>query len=615
MFGIKLKPIAAAVLAATMGLAACEGDRGPAGPAGPAGAAGPQGPTGPTGATGPAGATGATGPQGPAGATGATGPAGATGPTGPQGPSGVGDVLLDLSLIGRYDSGIRGASGAEIVAHCPLTQRLFVVNAQANEIEVLDIQNPAAPQRVGSVVEAGGDANSVAVFEGLVAAVFAAVPKTDPGKIVFYDSQSLERLAEFTVGALPDMVTFTPDGRAVLVANEGEPNSYNQPDSVDPEGSVSVIDLRGVTNRRSAADLQANAVVRTAGFTAFNDQADALRARGVRIFGPNATVAQDLEPEYIAVAPDGQSAWVVLQENNAYAVLDLSDLSNPQITEIRSFGLKNHNVLGNELDASDQDGRINIRTWPVMGMYQPDAIAAYTFNNQTYYVTANEGDARDWPGFNEEARVGSNAFGVLAANVVAASGFPDSATLKQPANLGRLTVSNATSPRNANNEVTQIHAFGARSFSIWRQDGVQVYDSGSDFERITAQRFPNFFNASNANNTFDNRSDDKGPEPEGVALGRIGGRTFAFIGLERIGGVMVYDVSNPQNARFVQYINTRDFTVSPTDPNAVTDSGAEGVTFIAAEDSPIEVPLLVVGNETSGTTTIFRIDVVELGNR
>lgn len=549
---------------------------------------------------------------GQSGADGAPGTPGAPGQVGAPGVPGLSDTLIELSLVGRYDSGIRGESGAEIVAHDPLTQRVFVVNAAASAIDVINIANPAAPALVETVAEEGGDANSVAIFNGLVAVAFAADPKTDPGKVVFFDNQSLDRLAEFEVGALPDMVTFTPNGDALLVANEGEPNSYNQPDSVDPEGSVSVIDLRAVTNRHNAASLQDGAVVRTIGFTSLNDQADELRARGVRIYGPNATVAQDLEPEYIAVAPDGQSAWVVLQEANAAAVIDLSNLDSPSLVSIIPFGTKDHSIPGNELDASDRDGpgagpRINIRNWPVKGLYLPDAVASYRFNGRTYYVTANEGDDRnDFIPGEETRRVRA-----LGADALDPAVFGDVAFLRDNANLGRLTVSPATMPTNAMGQFTELHALGARSFSIWSADGEQVYDSGSEFERIIAQRNPLFFNASNDNNNLDDRSDNKGPEPEGVVIGRINGRSFAFIGMERIGGVMVYDVSNPQNARFVQYINTRDFSLPPNG-EATNDSGAEGLAFIAAADSPIGQPMLAVGNEVSGTTTLFRIDVIEL---
>lgn len=503
-------------------------------------------------------------------------------------------LRLELELLGRYETGVFLGSAAEIVQHDPLTQRLFVINAEAASVDVLDIANPKVPTRVGSFQEPGGDANSVAVFRGLVAVAFASDPKTDPGKVVFYDSKTLKRLAEFPVGALPDMVTFTPDGNAVLVANEAEPNEGY---TIDPEGSVTVIDLRRVKRRLHAAELQSSAVVRTADFQGFNAEIGELRAAGVRIYGPNASVAQDLEPEYIAVAPDGKSAWVALQEANAIGVLDLSNLRTPYFSEILPLGLKDHSLPGNELDASDRDGVINIRNWPVKGLYQPDAIASYAVKGKTYYVLANEGDDRnDFIPDEETRRVSS---GSVALDPSVFGGDAEVAFLKRPENLGRLTVTTFQVPRNAGGQFTELHALGGRSFSICTADGTLLYDSGSDFERITADRYPTLFNSNHELDAFDDRSDNKGPEPEGIAIGKIRGRTFAFVGLERIGGIMTYDITNPNSARFVDYVNTRP-----------KDLGPEGLAFISAENSPNRKPLLVVGNEVSGTTSIYAVDVV-----
>jgi DNA-binding beta-propeller fold protein YncE len=414
------------------------------------------------------------------------------------------------------------------------------------------------------------------------------------------------------VGALPDMLTFTPDGTTLLVANEGEPSDdYTN----DPVGSVSIIDLSAGV---------AGATVTTAGFEGFNADEAALKASGVRVFGPGATVAQDMEPEYIAVSLDNKTAWVALQEANAVAELDIEA---GVINAILPLGFKNHNVIGNELDVSNrdfnidpanEDGRINIRNWPVKGMYMPDAITSYGYNGKTYYITANEGDSRDYGGFSEEFRLGDL--------ILDATAFPDAADLQLEANLGRINVTStlgvsngcdpsdpATDPT-VDCEYSEIYTYGARSFSIWSADGKQVFDSGSEFERITASQLPENFNATNDENNFDNRSDDKGPEPEAVTVGTINGQTFAFIGLERIGGIMVYDVTNPQNPEFVQYLNNRDFSVSDADLQAgmAGDLGPEGIAFIAAEDSPNGQPLLAVGNEISGTTTLYGIDVIEL---
>ena len=94
---------------------------------------------------------------------------------------------------------------------------------------------------------------------------------------------------------------------------------------------------------------------------------------------------------------------------------------------------------------------------------------------------------------------------------------------------------------------------------------------------------------------------------------------YAFIGLERIGGVAVYDISNPLAPVFVDYVNNRDLTqpvsleVEGEDVSnpAAGDLGPEGLLFIKAEDSPNGKPLLVTGNEISGSTTVLEINKAE----
>jgi DNA-binding beta-propeller fold protein YncE len=504
---------------------------------------------------------------------------------------------LSLSKIGGYDGGAAGA--AEITAYDSASRRLFVVNGSNGTVDVLDLSNPAAPTRIGgiSVSALGSAVNSVAVNDGLVALAVEANPKTSPGSVAFYNAADLRFLHSVTVGALPDMLTFTPDGRTLLVANEGEPNSYGLADSVDPEGSISVI----AVNRTGIS------TVRTADFRAFNGQEATLRSQGIRIYGPGASAAQDLEPEYIAVSDDGRTAYVTLQENNAIAIVDVD---NARVTSIRPLGFKDHNFAGFGMDPSDEDGTlnsnsgvpaINIRTVPVKGMYMPDAVAFFRVNNTNYLITANEGDARaDWPGFNEETRVRTHCTAGLDPTV-----FPDAANLLFDSNLGRLRITTTpnfgSAGKNAAGQCNELFSFGARSFTIWNTDIQRVFDSGDDMERRT-NNLPNvLFNASNDNNTLDGRSPTKGPEPEGVVVAKFGQKTFAFVGLERVGGVMVYDISNPTAATFVTYLNTRT--------GATGDRGPEGLTFIPANRSPNNQPLLIVGNETSGTTAIFQVNL------
>lgn len=505
---------------------------------------------------------------------------------------------VELRVAGTHATGLFNQAAAEIVAHDPLSQRYFVVNGGNSTIDVLDASNPANPAFLFSIdIESLGDqANSVDVCNGVVAAAVQADVKTDNGTVEFFDADG-NHLKSVPAGALPDMITFTPNCEQVLAANEGEPNSYNQPDSVDPVGTVTIVDLtNGV----------ANATSENVGFSDFDL---ASLDSSIRIYGPNATVAQDIEPEYIAVDHNSKTAWVTLQENNAIGVLDIKA---GKFTKLIGLGFKDYLAEGNKLDASDRDvpgssnnGIFNVRHWPVFGMYEPDAISAIKYKDDTFLITANEGDARDWTGFSEEARVGSLTLDAAAFTAV---GYPDVSTgasgLRNNDNLGRLNVTRTLGNTDADADYEALYTLGGRSFSIWTADGEQIFDSGDSLEQITYAANPLFFNASNDDNTFDSRSDNKGPEPEAVTAGKAYGRTYVFVGLERTSGIVVYDVTNPYDVQFVQYIDNRDFTKA-VNTAAAGDLGPEGVHFISEDDSPTGIPLLAVANEISGTTTVY----------
>ncbi|WP_405613020.1 choice-of-anchor I family protein [Streptomyces sp. NBC_01508] len=507
---------------------------------------------------------------------------------------------LDLTLLGRYESGRYDEGGAEITAYDSRTRRVFTVNAQAGTVDILDIRDPAEPRGTGQLATPG--ANSVSVHDGLVAVAQQAGTKTDRGTVAFFRASDGHKLEEVRVGALPDMVTFTPKGDRVVVANEGEPDSYcppggTAPAGTDPVGSVGVIDLdrgRGGELRRATA--------RTAGFGKWDGKKEELTREGVLIYGPNASVSQDIEPEYVAVSQDGRTAWVTLQENNALALVDLR---RAEVHKIVPLGEKDHSEPGNGLDASDKDGGVNIRTWPVEGLYKPDAIQAFTARGGSgggsggaeYTVSANEGDARDWGCFAEEVRVKDVELNPKA--------FPDAAALQKDDALGRLNIT-STSPRDSRGRVTELNSLGGRSVSVRDARGRLVWDSGDGLEQLTAKAFPRNFNTDHAVNAPDSRSDNKGPEPEGITTGTVRGTTYAFVGLERPGGIAAYDLSDPRHPKAAGYVNSRDFA---GDPQAGTagDLGPEGVLFVAAKDSPTGDALLVVGNEVSGTTAIYRV--------
>lgn len=490
-------------------------------------------------------------------------------------------ISQSLTQISSVTLGPYNTSSAEIVAYDSATKKLFVINGNLNSLNIINITNPASPVILDTLYMSayGSSANSVAVKNGIVAVAVTATNPQDSGYVVFYNTAGTF-LKALKVGPMPDMVCFTPDGNYVLTANEGEPNDAY---TVDPEGSISVINISGGI----AATTQANVK-----FATFNHFTLSSLDPSIRIFGPSATVAQDLEPEYIAVDANSQYAYVTCQENNAIAKVHIPTDS---VVALFGLGFKDHSQPGKGLDASDNNGYIYITPRPVKGMYQPDGIASYTYMGQTYLVTANEGDARDYSGFSEVQRVKN-----LTLNTTA---FPTATMLKNDSVIGRLNVT--TTLGNGSMGYTELYAFGARSFSIWNSSGVMVYDSNDDFEQKTAQMYPNYFNCNNngSNNNRKTRSDDKGPEPEGVAIGKVGSNVYAFIGLERIGGVMVYDITNPNTPVFMEYYNPRNFAHAPNSGLA-GDLGVEGLIFIPASASPNGQNLLVLANEVSGNISI-----------
>lgn len=500
---------------------------------------------------------------------------------------------IQLDYVVSFDPSTNGTSTCEIVVHDPVTQRLFTTSAVAGYLDIINFANPADPVVINSInMNPWGGVTSVAVKNGIVAVASPNAQAHLPGQVVFFNTDGQFQM-QVEVGVLPDNISFTPDGTKVLTANEGQPNSdYSQ----DPEGSVSIIDISG-----GIATLQQSDVT-TLGFQAYNSPTEeaALIASGVRKLKLTSTMSQDFEPEYITTSADSQKAWVTLQENNAIAEINLV---NNTITSVWALGTKDMSLPGNGFDISDNNGEVLIANWPIKTYFIPDAVASYNVNGTNYIVTANEGDEKEYTGFEERTTVG--AAGYLLDPVA----YPQAAMLKKSYNAGRFRVTNLNGNTDADAEFEQMYAVGSRSFSIFNADTKQiVFDSGDDFEMYTSMTpsISPLFNSDHENNSFKSRSRAKGPEPEGVAVAQIEGRTFAFISLERVGGVMVYDVTDPANVTFVDYKNYRS-------TSAYTgDHGPEGITFIDGMQSPDGKNYIIVANEMSGTLTIFEIDTTNL---
>lgn len=448
---------------------------------------------------------------------------------------------------------------AEITAFDPATKRLFVVTnvAEATQIDIVDLKNPAAPTLIGAIdiTPYGGGVNSVSVKDGKLAAAIQAVVKTDPGTVAVFKTSDYTLIKKVQVGALPDMITFSPDGKYILTANEGEPNDAY---TVDPIGTVSVVAVNE------------NYAVTNIDFSSWASKQTALQAKGFRVFGPNASFAQDIEPEYVTISDDSKTAWVTLQENNGIAKIDIRSKT---ITQIFPLGFKDYNKASNAIDPSDRDGGIFLKQWNIKGMYQPDAIAVGIDKGVPYLFTANEGDVREWAGFAENKRVKD-----LSLNITA---FPDAATVKTDPFLGRLNVT-STLGKNASNEYDALYSFGARSFSVWNgHNGELIYDSKNQLEQKAIE----------AGLYDDTRSDDKGVEPEGITLGVVGNTALAFVGMERADALAIYDVSNPYSPKFIKILKTGD--------------APEGITFVPASNSPTKKSLVIVSSENDGKIVVY----------
>jgi hypothetical protein len=587
------------------------------------------------------GVVGAKGDDGIIGAQGAVGSSGANGTDGQDA-----NANISLNLVGRIKLNPSDPEGAaEIVQFHPASKTIYAINGAADEptIEMIDassltseaLNNPLSDENLTSIAlvlptEQGGivlaGPTSVAVSGDWMAVSVPAKDKATNGMVLFYnglDTSSPTFVKAVEVGNLPDMVIFTPDASKVLTANEGEPSGdYN----IDPEGSISVITIVDGTPSDTSINIS---------FSDYNGKQTELETLGMHFPNPsgrtingtliNTTVAQDLEPEYITTTND--VAYVTLQENNGLAIIDLTDNS----VQVIGLGFKDWSDY--QFDGME-DGTVSFRQYDdLYGMYMPDTIASYQWKGADFLLTANEGDAREYffdtfnangdqdedlcntaggQDFDEDDGCLSYSEETQARRLDYAPGSNlDTIAGDDPKDfdftaypLGRLNVTKILGDSDSDGEHEALYAYGARSFTIWDSNGLVVFDSGDDFERISASIHGNAFNNNNDENEGDARSANKGPEPEALTVGKVGDKTYAFIGLERMGGIFVYDVSNPYDTKFVDYVINRDLTEGG---DIMGDNGPEGMVFVDASTSPTGRALLIIGNEVSGTVSVWQI--------
>ncbi len=504
---------------------------------------------------------------------------------------------LKVTQTARYDAGMTNADGGvmEIVDYNSENGWAYAVNGQTgilaaipvktieekDTVDLLDGKNIDVKGIVEDDSFAYGDMTSVAVSPDgeLLAAAIQADGYDDSGRAAIFkcnDDGTLTFIKTVETGVQPDMITFTPDGSKILTANEGEPREGYGDGAVDPMGSVTVIDVS--TGEAVTVD-----------FTDFDSEEERakLTESGV-VIKKNTLPSKDFEPEYIAAS--NETAYVTLQEANAVAVLDLKD---NKFTGVYSLGFEDYSAVAVDIDK--KDGAYDPKTYAgLKGIRMPDAIALYTAGDTDYIITANEGDSREWKDYLNETEV----------NFGKGKSSPRGNITPENSSLTGKVVFFDTSDYDGLDENTD-YLFGGRSFTMYRfsDEGIEeIFTSGNDFEEKTAKYLPDYFNCSNDDLAIDDRSGKKGPEPETVTVGKVGSRTYAFVTLERIGGIMVYDITHPASASFVNYINSRDFTA-----DVAADDSPEGLKFVPAKNSPTGKALLMAACEVGGTVAVYEL--------
>ena len=492
--------------------------------------------------------------------------------------------------LSSYSVGSANDDGgvAEIVTYNKEDKVFYVVSGVTQSIDLVKINSDGSTKlkkrlEIKKVLEGkginAGDMTSVSYSDekNLIAVAVQDSDYDKNGHIVILDKEG-NFLEAYECGVQPDMVTFTKDGRYILSADEGEPQKGYGNGFVDPRGSVTIVDVENKETKK----------------VEFNINRDEALKNGV-LLKKGSNPAEDLEPEYIAISDDNKTAYVSLQENNAIASIDIK---KAEINYVKGLGFIDHTLPGNEIDAvrgKGSNAEIDIKNDDFLGTPMPDGIAFVSKNGKDYILTANEGDAREWgKKKNKYENTKSKKFDKKNAD-------------KETEYLDPEKTDGLVEGR--------IHLLGGRSFSIYDASNLRrVYNSGSDFEKNTARIFPDFFNTNNDEDKgpdeLDARSNKKGPEPENVAVLNIKDRTYAIVGLERISGIMIYDITDPLNPVYKDYFNNRIFIKSVDKDEKVGlekrgNIGPEGLCTIEAKDSPTGKPLVLVANEVSGTVQVI----------
>ncbi len=415
------------------------------------------------------------------------------------------------------------------------------------------------------------------------------------GRISIFDTSSGVIINTLDVGYHPDSVTITPDGSKLIITNEGEFVSTAAEGTFARPGSISVVDISGVTSGNFASSIGALTSANVGTF----DFSSSYLGTGVNLTGirdntftaNNATTTAlfaNIEPEYTTAS--NTKAYITLQENNAFATFDLSSGKYEKITSLGS--------ITKTIDASDRDGpssstSISIND-TVKGLPMPDTVTKFTRSGTTYLVTANEGDARV-----DDADVTRANTNNLVDTSDSGSGDSFYSGSVGNTGIGRLNILKDMGNLDTDAGIEDPTMMGTRSFSIWdAATHALVFDSASMIESYVAANDSTAFNINSGSVTqFDTRSDDKGPEPEALAFGSIAGRDYVFLGAERQNGIFQFDITDLNNVTITNYFNT----VTNTSDFDGAFVSPESILFLDKSSNPSGRDLLIVGFEGTGS--------------
>ncbi|MGL4671377.1 choice-of-anchor I family protein, partial [Cetobacterium sp.] len=485
-----------------------------------------------------------------------------------------------IDIVDYYSNTLFVANGTNTKTQKPSLD-IVKIDALKNKQKIFELSKRIDIQKFIKTGEEVSDLTCIKVSPNgkFLALSVALNPTTEKGYIVITNLDG-EYISHYKVGALPDNLAITPDSLKVIIANEGEPGKGLK---VDPEGSISILDLSNGLDKGIVTDVKIDSAL-------IKGELKANLNEYILAAPHKPTYAQALEPEYVSIDKDGKFAYVTFQEDSAIGKLDIS---NKKFISIESMGTKDHSKIENSFAIGKNSP--NLVTANVFGMYQPDGIKVINQGGETYLITANEGDARDY---------GKNIFVEDSHTIGKLLDEGKKINVSVTEDMKNLKISKFRG-LNEKGEYEKLYSFGARSFSIFKvkENGIElVFDSGNKLEEITQKYLPKYFNVSNTNLKTYSRNNSKGPEPEDVEIGIIDGKTYVFVGLERIGGVVSFDISNINQPEFAGFFSGRDYS-----EDIKGDVGIEGLKFVAAEKSPIGKPLLISSNEISNSIAIYEI--------